>query len=228
MERIKDSKLETLRPVKLYRLDLEELVDLFSKTCATVQLFDEEFKYSSLAELEERQGKGALIPYIKIHGDRPNVSLTLGATKLSWVMRQQSNHVYAESEDQAELLATRLSSYLSQRRRFLPILFNWYSFLLVMSLQMAWTAVSIANRRKDPNFLRNHSWAMFLEACYYLLLGYTFAVPLVTWRGMSRISLAPKHSDKSFFAEHGYDLFKGILLVTLGVGLKWLFDHFMK
>jgi hypothetical protein len=225
VERIKDSKLEILRPVKLYRHDLEELVDLFSKTCATVQLFDEEFEYSSLAELEERQGKGALIPYIKIHGFRPNVSLTLGATKISWVMRQQSNHVYGESEDQAELLATRLSSYLSQRKRFLPILFNWYSFLLAVCLQ---TAVLIANRRKDPNFLRNHSWAMFLEACYYLLLAYTFAFPLVTWGGMSRISLAPKHSDKSFFAEHGYDLFKGILLVTLGVGLKWLFDHFMK
>jgi hypothetical protein len=228
MERIKDSKLQRLKPVKLYREDLEEFVELFTKTCATVELRDEEFIYTSLAEIESRKGTGAILPYIHIQGYRPYVSLELGSKQIARILRRESTYVYAESDDKAELLATRLSSHISRRKRFLANIFNWYVFVSGVTLQWIWTLVSIANRRKDPNFLQNHHWAMVLEVIYYMLLAYMLVYPFIALRGISLISLGPKHAQKSFWAEHGYDLFKGILLVTLGVGLKLLFDHFTK
>jgi hypothetical protein len=59
-------------------------------------------------------------------------------------------------------------------------------------------------------------------------LAYAIALPFVLYRGMTWISLGPKHSRKSFWHEHGYDLFKSIFLVALGIALKSLFDYFMK
>jgi hypothetical protein len=228
VERIETSKLEKLSPVKVYREDLEYLLDLFTKTCGEVWLCDEEFKYDSLAEIEGRKGMVARLPFLEINGHQPYVSLSLGARKIKWALRHEDTHVYAAVGDQSELLATRLSSYLSQRKRFLPRLLSWYVFLAAIILQTVWVSISVTSRRKDVNFYRNHPWAVVLEVCYYTLIAYVLAFPWFARRGLSLISLGPKHSHKSFWTEHGYDLFKSIFLVTLGILLKSLFDHLMK
>jgi hypothetical protein len=228
VKRIEAAKSEKLKPVKLYRDDLEDLITLFGETCEIVRLSDEEFEYDSLSEIEGRKGPGGKLSYLEISGRKPYVSLSLGGRKLNWFYRDENNRVYAEAEDRGELLAMRLSSYLSQRQRFLPKVFNWSFGAIAIILQMLWLALSIGYQKQHPEFYKDHPSAIFLDICYFMLVIYVIALPLIIHRGMSWISLAPKHTHKSFLSEHGYDLFKGTFFIAIGIVLKWLFDRFTK
>ena len=76
-----DHYSHTFRPLRLYREDLDRVLEILSGRCNEINISDESHVYDSLEEMKSSQGPK--VPLLKIDARNPHVSLSLGINRLT-------------------------------------------------------------------------------------------------------------------------------------------------
>jgi hypothetical protein len=155
VKRLSGTHSKRFGPLKLYREELEHVLDLFHEFCKEVRLEDDEFTYDSLAEIKSR---GQRIRHLEIRGNEPYVSLEVGTEKLGRFLYSDKNWLYSAEGDQAETLFFRLGELLSKHIRMLRYFFNWAVFVSFLMFNAAWFLFIIFIRGRGLSGLLTEAW----------------------------------------------------------------------
>jgi hypothetical protein len=109
-----------LRPLKMCREDLDQLLALFQKGCARVTLSDNTNRYESLGEMKEYVG--AKIKNIDIQGEKPGVHFLLNRSEVVYAGASPSLSVFnelrtEETTESAEALFYKVKDFLVAHQR---------------------------------------------------------------------------------------------------------------
>jgi hypothetical protein len=110
--------------VSLYREDIDELVELFTSSCAHVKITDNDYEYSTLDEVKSKRGQQT--GRLAIEAESPTLSFSIGVG--------QTVLVHGGS-DEAILPYTKIQQLLRSRRRaVLYVFFNFYTLLIAIAI----------------------------------------------------------------------------------------------
>lgn len=79
VELIKHPLTQRLGALKMYRDELDQLVELVKKSCATVVISNKKYRFVSLDEMKEHEG--ARIRELEIRGEKPDLQVVLSRRK---------------------------------------------------------------------------------------------------------------------------------------------------
>ena len=119
MEPIKHPKTAQLWRLKMFREDLDQLLELFRGRCDRVTLSDKKYCYESFDEMKEHVGPR--IYNLEIHGEKPGLHFVLNQTSdVKGYPGQQIvfNELRAEDiTEEAETLFLRIKDFLSNHEQ---------------------------------------------------------------------------------------------------------------
>ncbi|MBI3323786.1 MAG: hypothetical protein HYZ92_00715 [Candidatus Omnitrophica bacterium] len=126
MEKIKQSRIESLPPVVLYRDDLEELVEILKEGCGQIEIVTDTFRLAAeeLATLQEERIRS-------IRFETHNPSLTLSFQHF------QANLLVLDNDPVSEGIVYKIKECLRSRRRALWwLLTPWGTWTLGIPLNI--------------------------------------------------------------------------------------------
>jgi hypothetical protein len=184
--------------VFLSREDLEEILSVFTSTCKTVSISDDEFEYDSLDDM--REGRGATVRKLVISGDEPPISLKLQRYAFPGVFLTAHNPTAS-----AETAFFRTHQILDRSKRFLAYGLRpgtWMLFLWIFILQGFFT--------RWPELFIIHGAVVFS-----LVLG-LFTALFGQNGSLSVISLVRRHERDSFWRRNWDKLILAAISAILG------------
>jgi len=205
-----ESHFRRFGPIKLHREEIEEIIAVFTNACGTVELSDEKHVYDSLDEMDNRLGK--TFSRLVITGSSPYMSLALGTKKLTWWVRQDDDHLYAEEGEKAAAPFLRVQDMVLQHESVLRFFFNYAFFVCIFALDWAlpWVRHSYFHLSAATNEI---AW----RAQMILFGGYFLAWTYFINRGISRLSLTPRSKRQSFWERNGDNLAMILLGAVIGI-----------
>ena len=226
MQAIRTPKSARINALQMYRDDVDQLVGLFQKYCATVILSDDKYRYDSLDEIKTQLG--ANVKEFEIHGDNPSLHFRLnrievddsapGSATRIWFNELRSD----EASDNADNLFFRVRDFLTQRQ--MP-LFRW--FYLALSLITFAAAIARAiyvyEVFRQPNAIPLSALAGLFAAA---------ALFLMSIRRKNQISLETRANSLSFWMKNKDEFVKHfintVLSVLVGAFIGYLIGHLEK
>jgi hypothetical protein len=221
VEPVQRPKLHLLPPLKLYREDLEKVVDIFRKQCKSVLIDDEEYRYASVSEIKDKKGKlrvfhvSGMVPHGELwikSGDDPSVQKSA-----IWVV---------ETNDHGNLLFLTLKEFLLARRWNLKI-------QLVRMLFVVGVTVLLVGLLFKPWLTTHLPYGDFsyglLGVCGVLLF---IAAAYVDAKKLSFISLQSSSSKEPFFKRNMDNIVMLVVGTALGslstLLIEWVKFRFFK
>lgn len=208
MKPIRHTKTARLQPLKLYREELDALVALFHKTCATVTISDKEHSYESLDDMKAHVAK---IRELDLQGENPGVHLLInhpeevrGNPQTRIVISELRTE---EISDEADALFREIKDFLAEHE--LP---RVRMLFLAPAIAFACGLVLLATHP----YKQSLSWTVGVVACITLFVPCLLAMPQSMWG--NKLSLETKLTSRSFWAANKDRILLLIIGTILGVG----------
>lgn len=226
MQAIRTPKSARIYALRMYRDDVDQLIGLFQKYCATVILSDDKYRYDSLDEIKTQLG--ANVKEFEIHGDTPPLHFRLnkieidnsppGSSTRIWFNELRSD----EASEDADNLFFRVRDFLTERQ--MPP-FRW--LYLALSLLMFVAAIArmiyVYEVFKQPNTIPLSSLAGLFA---------TIALFIASVRKKNQISLETRANSLSFLAKNRDEFLKHIINTVIsgliGAVIGYLIGHLGK
>jgi hypothetical protein len=217
MEPIKTTKTARLRPLELYREDLDELVALFESECAGVTISDSKYRYESLDEM--RVSAGPVIRDLDIRSDTPALHFLLNRKEA--VPGSNTPAIFNELRteeitDAADALFFKVREFLFSRQK--PIA-RWPFALIAAGALIATIVLTVRDPR--PKIV---PWSALLWTVVMLASG------IAAFKFSNQIVLMRRSESKSFWARNKEQFathtITAAISAILGGVVGWLIGHF--
>lgn len=210
-------------PSNIDRKILNEILEILNHISEHVEVvfFDDEYEYSSLAEVDA--APGARIARINITTRQPFSYLELGKQWTNKFLRWDNNRLFVREGGNAELLFFKTREALLKRERVLSRFFSWWIFLasIALNLCIAYAPVRLS--------LIAHLGNRSPVAAICIITAYQFVYLYFRWRGMTQITLGPPQRE-SFWHRNRDDLRKLAIGAVVGALMaeivRLLVSHF--
>lgn len=220
VEPVQRPKLHLLPPLKLYREDLEKVVEIFRKLCKNVVIDDEEYRYASVDEISEKKVR---LRIFHVSGFVPHGEVWIKSADDPSV--QKSAIWVVETNDQGNLLFLTLKEFLLARRWKLKIwlvktLFAVDGILFLGLLFQHWLTTHLRYGDFSYGLLGLCTLLLFIAAIY------------LDVKKLSFVSLQPRSGKESFLKRNTDHIV--MLAVGAAVGIlsslcvEWIKTHFFK
>jgi len=187
---------KTIASATLYRADLEEILELFTGSCANVKITDDEFEYSNLDEVESKRGKHP--KSLMIESDSPPLSLRV---------HQGTTYLAHGGSDEVVLAYTKIQQLLKSRRR--SILFFFFNPFMTVFMELPLVALLILASRHPVGL-----WLAILLALF--MVGIPLIARAVIMGGLTRILLVNRHDEQGFWAANKHKIWLILLGAIIG------------
>jgi hypothetical protein len=221
MEPIKHTKTARLRGLRMYRPDLEQLVELFQKTCESVVISDNVNRYGSLEEMKEHAG--ARIKDLDIRGERPGVHFLLNQKEFAPGSTTPAifNELRTEEiTDEAEMLFLKVGSFLRSYERPTST-----RFLIPAIAGMIGACIFVA--LKIPPMFQGQRFQVNAGIVICILFSIVFVCFGIV-NSQNCLLLETKLNSPSFFARNREDFAKQGIIAAIGGLVGWLLGHFLR
>ena len=227
MEPIRHTKSARLGPLKMYREDLDQLLEYFQKGCTVVRLSDKQNRYDSLDEMKKMIG--SKVKELDIEGEKPGLHFLLNHSE-PMLGSPGSKNVFnelrtEEISDDADILFFKVREFLTERQRRrvrVPL-----GFLAIVGFAASCFFVS-----------RNYEVPAHGEPIIHGSLGLLVSV-LVTIGSMigalnvsNYLTLDTKLASPSFWIKHKDEFASHAVIAgmstLIGGLIGWLIGHYLK
>jgi hypothetical protein len=206
MIRLGKQRFLILQAVNLYRDDLDYLVEMMSKDCASFEISDNNFKYETLDEMQK--AVGANPRGIEIFRYHPFVRVSV------WRFGFPAVQVYAGGDPEDESVFLRVTALLQSRKRILSRVFDWRIWtVLFLGYWVLLTASSSGGKI-----------AVLSTVKLAALLGVDIVALAMRTGCLSRLSLTLRHETDTFWRRNADKLVLAVICTILGIILKSLWD----
>jgi len=219
MEPIRTTKTARLRPLKMFREDLDEFVALFQENCTDVTVSDNKNRYDSLDEM--RATIGPKVKNLDIRGESPSIHFLLNSKEVVQGSSAPATFNELRSEeisDEADYLFLKIKDCLQQFER--PNV-RW-PFLVLAFIVLAGALLSIARRPPFPPQSGSLTWTELI--C-------VVAAPLIfVWavKVDNLIVLDRRVDSPSFWARNKDAFATHAVTATISAIIGWVFGHFLR
>jgi hypothetical protein len=181
--------------VKLYREDIDSILEILKSSCGSITVSDDNYEYDSLEEFESKKGKQPEV--LKFQGSSPFVSLTFGSKTFIYAGSSKESHAVYQQIDSI-LRQKKVSIWTALLRRPWLILFfviGITGFILFneTGIKVIWGIISLV--AISVAFLEKH---------------YGF---------VSSVNLIMKHEEKSFWVRKKDDILLAAISGLIGAAL---------
>ena len=226
------SKEENLPSVRLFRTELDAILQLFNEYCATQTISDDEYVYKDFDEMRERVG--TRFKKLQILGSDPSVSLSfeLYGVKLAIVYKEGDS---ADVKKRGDHLFLQLREFLGKHETIAAQLMNNTATTIFSVVGVLTILISIVTSPRPEN-LDPNSIYLNLKHGLFLIAGVLMVV-LVSVLGMRRtghhiVYYGYAHEITTFWTRKKDDLLFGLLMAVVGVALgvvgTLITQHFVK
>jgi hypothetical protein len=228
MEPIKHPKTARLRSLKMYREDLDQLLELFQGNCALVTISDKLYRYESFDEMRKRAG--ARLGNLELHGEEPGLYFLLNQSAQVFYGSTTSTITFnelraEEATDEAEALFLKVKDFLTAHEQ--PR-FRVLSVVLAI-IVFGGTLLFVAGHQPA-----DHA-APFTRLSFAVMLvgvGISFAFLLMAFNIGNYLTLETRLDSPSFWAKHkdafATHMVTATISAVVGGIVGWLFGHFLK
>jgi hypothetical protein len=229
MERIKHTRTARLGTLKMYREDLDQLVELFNASCRQVIISDNDHRYDSLAEM--KQHIGSKITNLDIQGENPRVHFLLnqreymaagpGTPSVPSIFNELRTEEISEAAESAFL---RIRDFLSPYKRpsGMPFIFIGFVFAVL--------AVLGITQLFDRAHLEYKNTLLVATGIGSVIGAICIAVGFSTSNNM--LLLETRANTPSFFRAHGVEFAKhaitALISSIVGAVIGYLAAHLQK
>ncbi len=225
MKPIKHPQTARLRSLKMYREDLDQVLELFQGKCARVTISDKRYCYESFDEM--RKHAGPRISNLEIHGEEPGLHFLLNQTTQvgsgSSATTIAFNELRAEeATEEADALFFRIKDFLSARQQ--PRVRVGFIVFAIVAFSGLLLFVS-----------RNHEGDRLTPLGFAILLAgvlISFGSLLVACTIGNNLTLETRLDSPSFWAKHQDAFATHVVTATIsavvGGVVGWLVGHFLK
>jgi len=224
MEPIKHPQKAQLGKLKMYREDLDQLLDLFQWKCARVTISDKQFRYESFDEMKTRTGPK--IAHLEIHSEQPGLHFVLNQfTQMTGYPGQTFivNELRAEeATEEADALFFRTKDFLSTRQQ--PHVRWLFVVLAIATLVGLVLFVSHSRVGLPPDILIPWSAAI---PVFSLVTAFVVFLILAINIG-NHLTLETRLNSPSFWAKNREEFVKHAITATISLVLGLLAGHFLK
>lgn len=196
--------------VKLYKNDLDEIMEIMGTISTNIQISDHEFDYDSIEELEERRGQ--YINDLELTIDSPLFSVTCaGEAKL---MRGRERETLAPYLQIQSILKSRI-------RPFFALIFNPFVGVVIFLSVLA-----------SLKYIAPIVLGRLLPTIAIVLLYVTILLTLVLFfgshrlGGFSRVILLHKHQEQSFWKRNRDTIIVSIFVGIVVAVVTWAITYF--
>lgn len=189
--------------VKLFREDLEEIINILKENGGEISISDKKYEYDSLDELEKETG--STIRSLEIKSRRPHVYL-------SFSRGMPGIHLFASADDdnKAEASLLKIKAFLDTKKQWLYYLFNRVT--AVPFLLGFWALPHITIEKFIQIFPDR-----LMRACIAISLIVVPLMAFVVETGMIySITLKKKHLAGGFWARNRENILMCIISATIG------------
>jgi hypothetical protein len=223
MEPIRHTLTARLGYLKMHREELDELVEMFKRTCERVTISDSKYRYDSLEEMTNK-----LPPRVRdldIRGENPGVRFLFNHTEISHAYSPPAQVAFNELRteeitDAADILFYKLKDFLAtyQRSGFPKTLIG----AIVSIIGAFWFAFHNAgvNKAGDTTLGSTPGFLICLAAFVMFLV-------LSANRG-NYLSLETKRNSASFFVRNWEEFAKHAVTAVISGVVGYLVGHFLK
>ncbi len=232
-EPIKHPRTARLRSLKMYREDLDQLLELFQGKCARVTISDERYRYESFDDM--RKHSGSRIDKLDIQGAQPglhflvNQSAQVKVTDHTPSTAITFNELRAEeATEEADALFFRIKDFLSAHQE--PQVRMRFLVLAIVLAIVAFGGLLLFVSRKEAIGPGDHVPWSLVVGTFGLVIS---IVPLsVAFNIGNYLTLETKFNSPSFWAKH-QDAFAAhavtaTISAVVGGVVVWLVGHFLK
>jgi hypothetical protein len=221
MEKIKHTKTARLRSLKMYRAELDHLVEQFQKSCTSVVISDENHRFNNLDEM--KQHTGPRIRNIDIRGEKPGLHFLLNQKEFAPGSTTPAIFNELRTEElspEAEALFFKLREFLQAYQRPTNTRFL-VPAIAGLAGAFALTARGIASAVEGRGF--------HITPAIVILIAFTIVcVILGIANSQNQLSLETRLNSPSFWARNRDDFAKQAITSLISGLLGWLVGHFMK
>jgi hypothetical protein len=230
MERLRQTKTARLRALRMYREDLDHLMECFQKTCEKTTISDNVNSYVSLDDMKATLG--STVTNLDIRGERPSVHFLLnqkeyppGSTTPAIFNELRTEEITEEAEN----LFREIKEFLESYQRPTPTRFLVPAILGLVGafLSTGYAVMSALAMGQKPT----------LHGTVLLCLVVSIAVALASTafgiaNSQNRLSLEKKLDAPSFFVKNREDFATHAVrtviacIITLLIG--YLLGHYLK
>jgi hypothetical protein len=224
MKRLPSPRRFYTGPLKLYREDLEELIELFRKHASSdVEIADAEYSYESLNEVAQRLGEK--VGYLTVTAVSLRVRLIIGWPRKDENTRETalnpSRLVSEMGGPAADTLYLVVKDFLVTKRR------TWARVLVTTALMLSGIlfliAVSAETASKGYPHAGSVGFAALIVSGLLFICG---TVPSIV--NLDRVTLRSKRESRPFWRRYEDDIWKFILAGIIGGVIQWAFSHVLR
>ncbi len=232
MQPLRNTKSIRFGRLKMYREDLDALVALFQKSCASVTISDEKNSYDSLTEM--KQYVGSQIKDFNVRGENPKVHFLLNKAEQvpSMSSGQMMTQLFPElrteeATDGADTLfyVVREHIQLHQRTPITPavLIFGIIAIVVTLYLGIEGFRSSQSSQQSVPSLL---------PLMWVLVSGVMFVIILIWSNRGHFLSLDTRLESPSFFLRYKEDFKKqavtALISSMIGGLVVYLLGHYLK
>ena len=223
MEPIKHPQTAQLWRLKMYREDLDQLLELFQGKCARVTISDKKYRYESFDEMKTRTGPR--IDNLEIHGERPGLHFVLNQSSDVKGYPGQTiifNELRAEeTTEEADALFFRVKDFLSSHQQ--PHV-RWRFVVLAIAALGGLVLFVSRNQAAGPGDHVN-PWHLAIFVLGVLTI---IGFPILATNIGNYLTLETRLNSPSFWARHRDAFAAHAVTATIITVLGWLLGHFLK
>jgi hypothetical protein len=201
----------------MYRPELDELISLFQKSCASVVISDNQYRYESLDEMKAHVG--IRIKDLDIRGARPGVHFLLNQKE--YVPGSSTPNVFNELRteeltDEAEALFLRIKEVLAEHQRPNAATFAIPSLFFILLL----APLAGFGRHLSLTYQLISVVSFITLSVLFLLIGIA--------NGRNQLLLESKLNAPTFFVRNREEFAKHAVSGVIGGLIGYVFGHFLK
>ena len=226
MERLRQTKTARLRALKMYREDLDHLMECFQETCEKVTISDNVNSYVSLNDM--KTNIGSKVTNLDIRGENPAVHFLLnqkeyppGSTTPAIFNELRTEEITNEADALFRQIRELLESF--QRPTGTRFLIPAVLGLIATLLLVVYAATSALLAGHQP----------ILHASVFVCIGITIIFTILgIANSQNRLSLEKKLDAPSFFVRNREEFAKhgviSLISVIIGVVVGYFLGHYLK
>jgi hypothetical protein len=232
MQPLRNTKSIRFGRLKMYREDLDALVGLFQKSCASVTISDDKNSYDSLAEM--KQYVGSQIKDFNVKGENPKVHFLLNKAESvpSSTPGQPMTQLFPElrteeATDAADTLFYMVREHIQthQRTALTPavLIFGIIAIAVTITLGIEGFRAAHLNPQSAPSDL---------PLLWFFVSGVMLVIIMIWSNRGHFLSLDTRLESPSFFQRYKEDFKKqavtALISSLIGGVIGYVFGHFLK